>query len=194
LPHTLGHYYSLYSLGVEWDWMAIWSIPYVWWATATMLAFGPWDAIFALLLSGIIDGLSTGNLFTDGLSEIATTECEALLVGLYYSITSPFLGIISIYFRPFNLTIYAIDLLSWIALWGQLQFLYLMLTTVYFMDVLYQTSVIFVTKFESACNVLWYNAYFTLSVMTWYFPVFMYDLLQIYIYQDEFEYIPAQLV
>ena len=58
-------------------------------------------------------------------------------------------------------------------------------------DTFYQLCVILVMKWDKATAVMWYNFYFTVSVATWYFPAFMYDLFLIYWFEDEFEYIPA---
>ena len=54
-PNIIG---SAFEITATFDFMAIFTIPVVWWATATLLYFGPWDALLSTALSGFKDGLS----------------------------------------------------------------------------------------------------------------------------------------
>ena len=63
------------EIGTEFDFYAIFTIPILWWASSTLLIFGPWDALLSTLLSG----------FKDGLSDYATAQFEAMIFGVYMS-------------------------------------------------------------------------------------------------------------
>jgi len=70
---------SEFDLTVDLNFMSAFTLPILWWASATLVIFGPYDALLSSTLSG----------FEDGLSDFATAQFEAMLYGIYLSFYVP---------------------------------------------------------------------------------------------------------
>jgi hypothetical protein len=125
-------------IGVEYDFYSIFTIRILWWASVTLLFFGPWDALLSSALSG----------FKDGLSDYATAQFEAMIFGIYMSALQPFNAVTSTYLIPYNLTLYFLDWIFYAIVLILMQSIYFIEFTWYIMDLIYQFSVLLTVNFE----------------------------------------------
>lgn len=88
---------------------------------------------------------------------------------------------------PYNVTLVTLDFLFYASILLTFQSIYFTELLLYINDVVYQLSVLLVTNWDKSCALLFYNAYVGV-VTTAILPWFLYDLGQIYWFEDKFEY------
>ena len=130
MPKSYGYFWRNFYFDPHFDFIQMITIPAVWFATIILIIGGPWQQVYYIFNTGLME-----------YSDEAELQAQAILYGIIYSIAHPIVAIVTLTPIPFNLFLVLCDLTLWftqLILW---QTWYLIEICIWWMDFWYQLSV-----------------------------------------------------
>ena len=102
MPKSYGYFWRNFYFDPHFDFIQMITIPAVWFATIILIIGGPWQQVYYIFNTGLME-----------YSDEAELQAQAILYGIIYSIAHPIVAIVTLTPMPFNIFLVLCDLTLW---------------------------------------------------------------------------------